>query len=69
MTKKKADSNARMYTVHGRKKYQGQWLLINGSPALAYTECAEGKDRVVGYTTLNEILQMAFSPGLEEIKL
>lgn len=67
MTRNNTSLNSRMYTVHGRKKLQGQWMLVQGTPVLAYTEGPEGEEKVVGYTTLNEMLQMAYTPGLREI--
>ena len=63
------DINTRMYTFHGRKKYQGKWMLVNNKPALTFTEGQEGAETVVGYTTIDEMIQMAYKPGLPEAKI
>lgn len=61
--------NSRMYTVHGRKKNQGQWAKVNNCPALTFTVNENGKDKVVGYTTIDEMMKMAYSSDLPEYKL
>ena len=59
----------KQYTAHGQKHYQGKWARVNKEPALTYTVMAEGTEKVVGYTTINEMLKMACSQDLPEIRL
>ncbi|RHO29697.1 hypothetical protein [Roseburia sp. AM16-25] len=58
------NTKARMYTHHGRKKNQGKWAMVNNVPALAYTENLDGSETVVGYTTITEIIAMAYAKDL-----
>lgn len=55
----------RLYTKHGRKMAQGILLEINGEKALA---CFEGQ-RIVGYTTLDEINREIYTKDLPKCNL
>ena len=58
---------ARMFTHHGVKKNQGKWAFVNNCLALTYTE---GKpEKVVGYTTVEEMMTLAQSADLPRYEL
>ena len=38
--------------------------MVNNVPALAYTENLDGSETVVGYTTITEIIAMAYAKDL-----
>ena len=61
------DSIKRMFTTHGTKKFQGAWVKLNGVPSLTFVHISEGKIEVLGYTTIDEIIRMAYSPDLPDI--
>lgn len=63
------DIGARMYTRHGVKKNQGKWAMINNCPALTFTVTENGIDKIVGYTTINEMMAMAYSKDLPQYDL
>ncbi len=52
-----------LYTVHGQKRLQGFPGIINGKRSLAYYE----KGRLVGFTTLDEILKLFYEGELPEL--
>ena len=64
-----ASDPTKQYTAHGQKHYQGKWARVNKEPALTYTVMAEGAEKIVGYTTINEMIKMACSPDLPEIRM
>lgn len=61
--------DARMYTKHGAKKNQGKWALVNNRPALTFTEGQDEAEKVVGYTTIDEMMSMAYSKDLPQYEL
>ena len=69
------DSIKRMFTTHGTKKFQGAWVKLNGVPSLTFVhisgeeiEVLGGEEiEVLGYTTIDEIIRMAYSPDLPNI--
>ena len=60
------DKNARMYTTHGAKRNQGQLAMVNQKMALAYIERLQGRDQLVGYTYIEEMMTKACSSQLPE---
>ena len=60
-------NKSRMFTHHGKKKNQGKWARINNKPALTFT--VGESEEVVGYTTIDEMIQMAYATDLPEIEL
>lgn len=54
-----------MYTQHGDKRKQGRLISVSGTKALGYFE----GDKIVGYTTLDEINQMAYTRKLQNYQL
>ena len=60
------DKNARMYTTHGAKRNQGQLAMVNQKIALAYVERLQGRDHLVGYTYIDEMMKKACSTQLPE---
>lgn len=67
-TKKITNSNKkkdRMYTQHGLKKAQGILLEVNGKKALATFE----GDKIVGYSTLEEIQEQFYKRDLPKYDL
>ena len=56
----KKSSNC-VYTKHGCKKYQGRLVKVRGARALGYF----AGDKIIGYTTLEEIREMSYSQELE----
>lgn len=62
-------NDSRMYTKHGIKKNQGKWAVVNDKPALTFTENRNGTEKVVGYTTIDEMVAMAYKSGLPEYQL
>ena len=48
-----------LYTVHGKKKPQGELALVNTKPALAYVQGNNKGKTLVGYTYLDEMIQKA----------
>ena len=48
-----------LYTVHGKKKPQGELAMVNTKPALAYVQGNNKNKTLVGYTYLEEMLQKA----------
>jgi hypothetical protein len=63
------DNNNKMYTFHGRKKFQGVWMKINHVPSLTFISDKGEVIDVQGYTTIDEMMKMAYSPDLPEITL
>lgn len=61
------DSIKRMFTTHGTKKFQGAWVKLNGVPSLTFVHINGEKIEVLGYTTIDEIIRMAYSPDLPDI--
>ena len=61
------DSIKRMFTTHGTKKFQGAWVKLNGVPSLTFVHISGGEIEVLGYTTIDEIISMAYSPDLPNI--
>lgn len=59
---KPRSADNKMYTHHGEKRNQGELCKVNGAYALAYME----KDKVVGFTTLDEIMHDAYSNKVRE---
>lgn len=55
----------RLYTKHGKKMAQGILSEINGEKALAYFE----GQKIVGYTTLNEINKELYTRNLPKYEL
>ena len=64
-TDRKNIRSDRLYTLHGEKRNQGKPAVINGNRALAYFE----GDRIVGYTTLEEINQEFYTRDLPQYTL
>ena len=62
--KKKSIAN-RIYTKHGQRRCQGQLVKVHGVHALGYFD----GDKIVGYTTLEEIQEMSCLQELEELQL
>lgn len=62
---KKQKTNNRLYTVHGAKRAQGIPSEINGKKALASFE----GDRIVGYTTLEELQEAFYTRKLPKYSL
>lgn len=62
MSDTKVKDETRIYTTHGRKKNQGKLALVNGQIVLAYTEGSGPKEQIMGYTTLQELMQAATQP-------
>lgn len=58
----------KMYTKHGIKKVQGFWYKINGVPCLAFGKCSRnsGRIRIEGYTTIDEMMRMAYQEDLPD---
>ena len=61
------DSIKRMFTTHGTKKFQGAWVKLNGVPSLTFVHISGEEIEVLGYTTIDEIISMAYSPDLPNI--
>jgi len=59
----------RVYTHHGKKKNQGMLAKVNNELALTYTEDDKGIEKVVGYTTVTELIEMASAQKLKEFKV
>lgn len=51
---------SKLYTTHGKKYPQGIPAIINGEKALA----SYSGDRITGYTTLDELMQVFYSRDL-----
>ncbi len=64
-----SQTEARMYTRHGAKKNQGKWALVNNRPALTFTIGKDENEQVVGYTTIDEMMSMAYAKNLPEYTL
>jgi len=64
-----SDMNALMYTAHGIKRPQGMLAIVNRKVALAYVEGKGERRQVVGYTYLDEMMQMACSSQLPEYSM
>ena len=64
MEKRKSNNKGSncVYTKHGCKKYQGRLVKVRGARALGYFS----GDKIIGYTTLEEIREMSYSQELEE---
>ena len=45
-----------LYTVHGKKKPQGELAMVNTKPALAYVQGKNKDKTLVGYTYLDEMI-------------
>ena len=54
-----------VYTKHGRKEYQGRLVKVRGTRALGYFE----GEKIVGYTTLEEITEQSYSQDLVDYQL
>lgn len=65
MTDRDKKRTDKLYTTHGQKRNQGKPSKINGTNALAYFE----GDKIVGYTTLEEINKAFYTRDLPEYKL
>ena len=63
----KDQNKARMFTQHGLKKNRGKWARVNNKPALTFT--VGETEEVVGYTTIDEMMQMAYASDLPEYEL
>ena len=48
-----------LYTVHGKKRPQGELAMVNTKPALAYVQGDNNNRKLVGYTYLEEMFQKA----------
>lgn len=48
-----------LYTVHGKKRPQGELAMVNTKPALAYVQGDNKNRKLVGYTYLEEMFQKA----------
>lgn len=57
--------NNRMYTQHGRRKFQGVWGTYKGSKIFGFLN---NEDKLVGFSTLEEMMQGAYATGLHEFK-
>ncbi len=60
---------SKMFTAHGDKKFQGVWMKVNDVPSLTYATVKGEEVQVLGYTTIDEMLKMAYSPDIPNIKL
>ena len=63
------DSNNKMYTFHGIKKFQGVWMKVNNVPSLTFISDKGAVIEVQGYTTIDEMMKMAYAPNLPDITL
>ncbi len=63
------DSKTRMFTTHGGHKYQGKWARVNNRIALVYTEGRGDQEKVVGYTNLDDMMQIIASGQLPDLNL
>ena len=54
-----------MYTHHGKKRKQGLPITVHGRKALGYFE----GEKVVGYTTLDEINEAFYTKDLPDYQL
>lgn len=52
----------RLITHHGERRNQGEICKVNGMLSLGYRE----KDRLVGFTTFEEMMQEAYSKPIPE---
>ena len=59
----------KMITAHGAKRLQGFWVKVNDVPALTYATVKGEEIEVQGYTTIDEMMKLAYSPDLPNIKL
>ena len=66
MQEKKKRGRDRVYTNHGETKCLGKLFKIHGERAIGYFN---GKDEIVGYATLEEILELIYSQEPEELHL
>lgn len=57
---RKLNRNDRLYTKHGEKYPQGIPAIVNGQKALA----SYNGDKITGYTTLDELMQVFYSKDL-----
>ena len=55
----------KFYTVHGKKRAQGTLITVKGQRALGYFE----KDKIVGYTLLEELNRESFLRDLPEVSV
>ena len=55
----------RMYTQHGRKKFQGVWGTYNGNKVFGFLN---KDDKLEGFSTFDEMMQGAYAAGLPEFK-
>lgn len=60
---------SKMYTVHGIKKFQGVWMKVNDVPSLTFASIKGEQIEVQGYTTIDEMMKLAYSPNLPRIEL
>ena len=57
---RKISRNDRLYTKHGEKYPQGIPAIVNGQKVLA----SYNGDKITGYTTLDELMQVFYSKDL-----
>ena len=57
---RKISRNDKLYTTHGKKYPQGIPAIINGEKALA----SYSGDKITGYITLDELMQVFYSREL-----
>ena len=69
MEERASVDSGRMYTTHGKKKLQGVWMKVNDVPSLTFTSGKGDEMEVVGYTTIDEIMKLAYSPDLPNVKI
>lgn len=62
MKEKKKGRKDRFYTKHGQRIYLGKLVKVNGERALGYFK----DDKIIGYTTLEEIREMSYKQELDE---
>ena len=69
MAETKLKDEARIYTMHGKRKNQGKLAMVNGKVVLAYTEGSGAAETITGYTTLQELMVQATTCTLPQYQL
>ena len=64
-----APQAGRMITTHGPRRNQGLWARVNNQVSLAYTEKKDGKEQVVSYTPVEDILPIVLNEPLPEFNV
>lgn len=59
----------RMIATHGLRRNQGLWARVNNRVSLAYTEKKDGKEQVVSYTPVEDILPIVLNEPLPEFNV